>query len=190
MRQFARSIWNRLRGQARPQAAARRTATRRLELETLEDRTLMTASANGTIAGQVYIDANNSGKIRASDTFLHGVVVDLTGTTTSGHAAHRQRHHQCHGRLLFPKLAARDLQHHRRQQPGRGYERDRRAGRRQHGFGPDDHQQPVTRGQPWNRARHTFPSLDAVFPDQHHAAGAAAGRRQGCRRDDLRRPPC
>lgn len=84
MRQFARSIWNRLRGQARPQAAVRRTATKCLELETLEDRTLMTASANGTIAGQVYIDANNSGKIRASDTFLHGVVVDLTGTTTSG----------------------------------------------------------------------------------------------------------
>jgi cyclophilin family peptidyl-prolyl cis-trans isomerase len=89
MRRFA-SIIRDLFGQQSPSRSAsrqtRRPFRRRPELEPLEDRSLLSANASGTLSGVAFIDGNNNGVLDAQEATLPGVSVELTGTTNTGTA--------------------------------------------------------------------------------------------------------
>jgi cyclophilin family peptidyl-prolyl cis-trans isomerase len=57
---------------------------RRLEVEALEDRTLLSGNASGTIMGTAFIDPTGSGTLTANSFLLPGASLTLTGTTIVG----------------------------------------------------------------------------------------------------------
>src|SRR5262249_57741288 len=56
----------------------------RLELETLEDRSLLSANVAPLLNGQAFVDRAHTGKFQTGDAVLAGVTVTLTGTTFLG----------------------------------------------------------------------------------------------------------
>ena len=65
----------------------RQESSRRLFLETLEDRSVPTANASGILTGVAFIDHNNNGVFDAkTEIALRGVSVTLTGETNQGAA--------------------------------------------------------------------------------------------------------
>jgi cyclophilin family peptidyl-prolyl cis-trans isomerase len=59
---------------------------RRLELETLEDRSLPSATASGVISGLAFIDSDANGVFNSTEITLPGMSITLTGTTNQGNA--------------------------------------------------------------------------------------------------------
>jgi len=78
------TIWQRLFRQNHPNPQNRRQRRARLELEVLENRTLLTATPSGTISGVAFVDVNNNGVREASEAKLPGIPVTLSGSTTTG----------------------------------------------------------------------------------------------------------
>ncbi|MFM7148315.1 MAG: peptidylprolyl isomerase [Gemmataceae bacterium] len=56
----------------------------RLELMVLEDRTVPTANATGTILGKAFVDLNRNGIFDAGEKGLQGMTIGLTGTYAKG----------------------------------------------------------------------------------------------------------
>ncbi len=78
MRRFARKLQD-LFGH---QTTRRRPATRRLDVEALEQRSVPTAgNTSATVLGTTFIDANANGVVDAGERALPGAAVTLTGTT-------------------------------------------------------------------------------------------------------------
>src|SRR6516162_3222055 len=67
--------------QNRVEPARRVYAKRRLELEALEDRCLLSANVAPMVSGQAFVDAAHTGTFQAGDAVLPGVTVTLSGTT-------------------------------------------------------------------------------------------------------------
>ncbi|HMF12559.1 MAG TPA: SdrD B-like domain-containing protein, partial [Gemmataceae bacterium] len=61
-----------------------RSGKRRLELETLEDRSLLSTNVAPLLSGQAFVDRAHTGKFQTGDAGLAGVTVTLTGTTFLG----------------------------------------------------------------------------------------------------------
>src|SRR6516225_7408148 len=70
--------------QNRVEPARRVYAKRRLELEALEDRCLLSANVAPIISGQAFVDAAHTGTFQPGDAVLPGVTVTLTGTSSMG----------------------------------------------------------------------------------------------------------
>jgi cyclophilin family peptidyl-prolyl cis-trans isomerase len=105
---FALKIWNRLRGRASNRHGLpvdRRLRQRRLELETLEDRSVPSATTSGMISGLAFIDANNTGVFNAQDSRAPSVLVNLTGTTTQGSALSLNTNTDAQGVYTFLNVA-------------------------------------------------------------------------------------
>jgi cyclophilin family peptidyl-prolyl cis-trans isomerase len=83
MRRLTRRIWDYLTFHS-PQHATqtRKPARPRLELEYLENRTLMTATASGVIRGIAFLDANGDHARESNELLVAGAAVTLTGKTT------------------------------------------------------------------------------------------------------------
>src|SRR5437870_1393647 len=64
--------------------ANRRQVGFRLQLEGLEERALMTATASGVISGVAFADANANGKRDPGELGFSGLAVTLTGNTNQG----------------------------------------------------------------------------------------------------------
>jgi hypothetical protein len=58
----------------------------RLQLEALEDRSLLSANASGVVSGVVYVDSNQNGVLDRGETTLPGVAVSLVGKSNQGAA--------------------------------------------------------------------------------------------------------
>jgi cyclophilin family peptidyl-prolyl cis-trans isomerase len=67
-------------------AAAQRAGNRRLELEELEDRSLLSTSATGTISGTLFVDSIGTRTFIPGAPTLPGIAVTLSGTTNQGTA--------------------------------------------------------------------------------------------------------
>src|SRR5436305_11735621 len=83
MRRWTRNIWHYLTSR---QAAPRRAPIRRsrLELEYLEDRTVLSAANfTGTLTGVTFLDTNNNGTRDTGELAMPGVKVVLNGTLTT-----------------------------------------------------------------------------------------------------------
>jgi cyclophilin family peptidyl-prolyl cis-trans isomerase len=76
---------------------------RRLELEALEDRCLLTNS-NGMLSGLAFVDAAGTGKFQAGDTGLAGVRVTLKGTAASGTAVNASTTTDANGNYSFSQV--------------------------------------------------------------------------------------
>src|SRR5690348_4451752 len=75
MRRLTRRLWNLLKAPVRPIQRAR------LQLETLEDRTVP-ATASSTLSGFAFLDPTHTGVFRSSDARVAGIEVTLVGTTS------------------------------------------------------------------------------------------------------------
>jgi cyclophilin family peptidyl-prolyl cis-trans isomerase len=105
---FAQNFWNRLRGRASKRHSLpieRRSRQRRLELETLEDRSVPSATTSGVISGLAFIDPNHTGVFNAQDSRAPSVLVNLTGTTTQGSALSLSTNTDAHGVYTFLNVA-------------------------------------------------------------------------------------
>jgi cyclophilin family peptidyl-prolyl cis-trans isomerase len=83
---------------------ARRQPRRRLELEVLEDRSLLSSGAFGTLSGFAFIDTNGSGVRNGAEATLAGVPVNLTGTTSQGNAVNLTVTTDVSGKFTFLNL--------------------------------------------------------------------------------------
>jgi cyclophilin family peptidyl-prolyl cis-trans isomerase len=73
-------------------------------LEVLEDRSLLSSGAFGTLSGFAFIDANGNGARDASERPLSGASVNLTGTTSGGFAVNLSSTTDVTGQYLFQNL--------------------------------------------------------------------------------------
>jgi cyclophilin family peptidyl-prolyl cis-trans isomerase len=97
------SLANLFRNRPAPRPASRRAA-RRLGLEVLEDRTVMSASPAGTVSGIAFVDSNGSGTFQAQDFRIPGVSVTLTGTTGAGAAVNANTQTDGQGAYSFSNV--------------------------------------------------------------------------------------
>lgn len=107
MRRLALSLGNLIARRTPPRGAstgARLPARTRLGLEVLEDRSLLSAGAFGTLSGFAFLDTNNNGVRDASERPLSGASVTLTGTTTGGFAVSLSSTTDVTGQYLFQNL--------------------------------------------------------------------------------------
>ena len=76
-------IWNLLR-KLRSNVSSKRPKRVRLELEALETRALLSATASGVVTGFVFIDHNRNGIYDTGESKLPGIAVNLNGSSTQG----------------------------------------------------------------------------------------------------------
>jgi cyclophilin family peptidyl-prolyl cis-trans isomerase len=104
MRRPPRKLGNLIRRWASPRRAAastRQPSYRRLELEALEDRSLLSLS---TVSGVAYIDLNGNGVRDANEAILPGVQVTLTGTPATGNAVNVSAITDANGSFSFQRV--------------------------------------------------------------------------------------
>ena len=77
---------------------------RRPQLETLEDRTVMSTSPFGTVSGVTFVDTAGSGTFQSSDFLVPGVNVTLTGKTVAGAAVSANTQTNGQGAYSFTKV--------------------------------------------------------------------------------------
>jgi peptidyl-prolyl cis-trans isomerase A (cyclophilin A) len=83
MESYMRGLTRMMRSHFECRTITRRSSynRRRLELEALEDRSLLSANVAPLVSGQAFVDAAHTGTFQAGDAVLPGVTVTLSGTT-------------------------------------------------------------------------------------------------------------
>jgi peptidyl-prolyl cis-trans isomerase A (cyclophilin A) len=107
MRRFARTLWDALRDHTslrRDPRQARRSASRRLELEPLELRAV--PAALGSLTATAFIDSNGDGRFDAGDIAMSTVPATLTGKTSGGASVNVSMTTNTNGTVTFEQLAA------------------------------------------------------------------------------------
>jgi cyclophilin family peptidyl-prolyl cis-trans isomerase len=86
MRRLARKLKDLIASSATSRGVARggRRPARRLELEVLEERSLLSANASADLTGFAFIDINGNGVRDAGEAVVPGVQLTITGTTDQG----------------------------------------------------------------------------------------------------------
>ena len=85
-------------------AARPRLHRRRLELEYLEDRTLLSANYSGTITGTAFLDSNGNHIRNSGELGMAGVTVSLVGTTTQSDPVSVTAHTSASGVFTFSNV--------------------------------------------------------------------------------------
>jgi cyclophilin family peptidyl-prolyl cis-trans isomerase len=67
-----------------PERTVARRPVRRLQLEALEDRTLLSANASGVVTGVAFVDSNQNGTRDPQEFVIPGITMTLSGTTSQG----------------------------------------------------------------------------------------------------------
>ncbi len=105
MRRVASKLWGLLLNRSRRRPAPR-PGRQPLELETLEDRCLLSATASGAVTGTAYVDFNGNHVLDLQDFALPGVTVSLLGTTTQGSAVNATATTDARGDFTFQNVQA------------------------------------------------------------------------------------
>lgn len=106
MYQLVSKMWDRFRRSADRRTADRARAARqaRLELTSLEDRSLLAVTPSGALSGVAFLDRNVNGLFDVRDQRLAGLVIRLQGTTKTGEEVNSVAVTNALGRYTFLNL--------------------------------------------------------------------------------------
>jgi cyclophilin family peptidyl-prolyl cis-trans isomerase len=77
---------------------------RRLGVEVLEDRTVLSATTSATVTGMAFIDPTGTGALQSQDLLLSGAGVTLSGTTLTGAPVKVTTHTDASGTFTFQNV--------------------------------------------------------------------------------------